>query len=414
MMPMAGLRRALLVLAAALALAAVPVQAQQDQRQAEQRLQRVKQELEEVAAERRKLEGQRGEAARALREADEQVAASTRALRETRARIEAEELALAELGARRVELDERLGGQRDELAALLRAAYAIGDHAALKLLLAQDRVSDANRMLAYHRYLQAQRAGRIQGLARELEELDAVETEIAERTATLEAERERQAAQLAELESDRKGRAGQLAELEEQYGDRQDREKSLGRDAGALEKVIEQLRAAAARAAAREAEERARAARQARAADSGRTQPPRRAPARVAPGAAIQVGGLSWPLSGNLLAGYGATMPDGRRSSGVLIGAPAGTPVQAVADGTVVFSEWMTGYGLIVIVDHGNDHMSLYAHNDALLVEVGDRVARGGAVASVGNSGGQGQPSLYFELRRNGQPIDPSGWLQRR
>ena len=400
MMPMAGLRRALLVLAAALALAAVPVQAQQDQRQAEQRLQRVKQELEEVAAERRKLEGQRGEAARALREADEQVAASTRALHETRARIEAEELALAELGARRVELDERLGGQRDELAALLRAAYAIGDHAALKLLLAQDRVSDANRMLAYHRYLQAQRAGRIQGLARELEELDAVETEIAERTATLEAERERQAAQ--------------LAELEEQYGDRQDREKSLGRDAGALEKVVEQLRAAAARAAAREAEERARAAREARNADSGRTQPPRRAPARVAPGAAIQVGGLSWPLSGNLLAGYGATMPDGRRSSGVLIGAAAGTPVQAVADGTVVFSEWMTGYGLIVIVDHGNDHMSLYAHNDALLVEVGDRVARGGAVASVGNSGGQGQPSLYFELRRNGQPIDPSGWLQRR
>ena len=412
-MPVAGPRRALLVLAAALALAAVPVQAQQDQRQAERRLQQVKQELEEVAAERRQLEGQRGDAARALREADEQVAASTRALHDTRARIEAEELALAELGARRSELDERLGGQREELAALLRAAYAIGDHAALKLLLAQDRVGDANRMLAYHRYLQAQRAGRIQSLALELEELDAVETEIAERTATLEAERERQAAQLAGLESDRKARAGQLAELEAQYEDRQDRENSLGRDAGALEKVIEQLRAAA-RAAAREAEERARAARQAREADGGRAQPPRRAPARVARGAAIQVGGLGWPLAGSLLAGYGATMPDGRKSSGVLIGAPTGTPVQAVADGTVVFSEWMTGYGLIVIVDHGNDHMSLYAHNDALLVDVGDRVSRGTAVASVGNSGGQGQPSLYFELRRNGQPIDPSNWLQRR
>jgi len=413
-MPVAGLRHALLLLAAALALAAMPAPAQDDQRQAEQRLQRVKKELEEVAAERRRLEGRRGEAARALREADERVAASTRALHETRARIEAEELALAELGARRGELAARLGSQREELAVLLRAAYAIGDHAALKLLLAQDRVGDANRMLAYHRYLQAEHAGRIQALARELEELDAVETEIAERTAALETERERQAAQLAGLERERGERASQLAELEAQYGDRQEREKRLGRDAGALENVIEQLRAAAARAAAREAEERARAERAAREAGDGRIRAPRRAPAQVARGAPIQVGGLGWPVAGSLLAGFNATMPDGRKSSGVLIGAPAGTPVQAVADGTVVFSEWMTGYGLIVIIDHGNGHMSLYAHNDALLREVGDRVSRGDAVASVGNSGGQGQPALYFELRRDGKPIDPSSWLQRR
>ncbi|NZA27334.1 peptidoglycan DD-metalloendopeptidase family protein, partial [Luteimonas sp. SJ-92] len=121
-----------------------------------------------------------------------------------------------------------------------------------------------------------------------------------------------------------------------------------------------------------------------------------------------------WPLSGTLLAGFGGRMPDGRASSGVLIGAAAGTPVQAVADGTVVFSEWMTGYGLIAIVDHGNGHMSLYAHNDALAREVGDRVRRGDAVGSVGSSGGQGQPALYFELRRDGKPIDPAAWLQKR
>ncbi|MGY0561698.1 murein hydrolase activator EnvC family protein [Luteimonas sp. A277] len=409
-MSMVGPRRALLVLAAALALAAVPVQAQQDQREAERRLARVKQELDSVAAERRRLEGQRGQAARSLREADEQVAASTRALRQTRARIEQEENALAELGVRRVELNERLGGQREELATLLRAAYAIGDHAALKLLLAQDRVGDANRMLAYHRYLQGQRADRIHSLSTELQELDAVEREISERTSALEAERARQDTQLAELERDRGERAGKLAELETQYTDRREREQSLGRDAGALEKVVTQLRAAAARAAEREAAERARAARSSTPADRA----PKRSPAQVARGAPVRVGGLSWPLAGNLLAGFGATMPDGRRSSGVLIGAATGATVQAVADGTVVFAEWMTGYGLIVIVDHGNDHMSLYAHNDALLRDVGDRVSRGDPVASVGNSGGQGQPALYFELRRGGQPIDPTSWLQKR
>src|SRR5690606_18905079 len=105
---------------------------------------------------------------------------------------------------------------------------------------------------------------------------------------------------------------------------------------------------------------------------------------------------------------------DGRSSNGVLIGAAAGTPVRAVADGTVVFAEWMTGYGMILIVDHGNGTMSLYAHNDALLKEASDAVKRGDAVATVGNSGGQGQPALYFELRRNGQPVNPNTFLQKR
>jgi septal ring factor EnvC (AmiA/AmiB activator) len=98
----------------------------------------------------------------------------------------------------------------------------------------------------------------------------------------------------------------------------------------------------------------------------------------------------------------------------VLIGAPAGTTVKAVADGTVVFSEWMTGYGLILIVDHGNGYMSLYAYNDALLKDAGAQVRRGDPVASVGNSGGQGRPALYFELRRNGNPVDPNSWLHKR
>ncbi|MCW0462845.1 Murein hydrolase activator EnvC [Xanthomonas sacchari] len=134
----------------------------------------------------------------------------------------------------------------------------------------------------------------------------------------------------------------------------------------------------------------------------------------VASAPPLKVGGLGWPLSGDLIARYGGRLPDGRTSSGVLIAAPAGSTVTAVADGTVVFSDWMTGYGMILIVDHGNGYMSLYAHNDTLLRDAGAKVKRGDAVAKVGNSGGQGRPALYFELRRNGQPVDPSSWLQRR
>src|SRR3546814_5347707 len=102
------------------------------------------------------------------------------------------------------------------------------------------------------------------------------------------------------------------------------------------------------------------------------------------------------------------------KSAGVLIGAPAGTTVTAVADGTVVFSEWMTGYGLILIIDYGNGYMSLYAYNDALLKDAGAQVKCGDPVSSVGNSGGQGRPALYFELRRTGNPVNPGSWLQTR
>ena len=84
-----------------------------------------------------------------------------------------------------------------------------------------------------------------------------------------------------------------------------------------------------------------------------------------------------------------------------------------MADGTVVFSDWMNGYGQILIIDHGNGYMSLYAHNEALLRDVGDRVKRGDPVASVGNSGSAGPPALYFELRRNGDPVNPNVWLKK-
>src|SRR5690606_26898346 len=208
------------------------------------------------------------------------------------------------------------------------------------------------------------------------------------------------------LERDRRQRNDTVAQLDKRYRDRSEREKALGRDARSLERLLERLRAAAARA---EAERRAAAA--ASSQPGGTARKPRVEVARTAP---VQVGGLGWPLSGTLLAGYGTRLPDGRSSSGVLIGAPAGTPVKAVADGTVVFAEWMTGYGMIIIVDHGNGSMSLYAHNDALLKSPGDAVKRGDTVASVGNSGGQGQPGLYFELRRNGQPVNPNTWLQKR
>lgn len=417
-------RFVLACLALAIGLLAASPSPAQSQREAEKKLQKLRGELKSIAQERRKLENARGEAARKLREADEQVGKSSRSLNDTEAALKREEAALAQLQKQRDDMRSRLEGQRRQLAALVRASYQLGGDAPLKVLLSQDKVADANRALAYHRYLQRDRAQRIAALSTELQALDEVEREIAERRAQLDATRSQQRAKVAALAKDRKTNAALTAELDQRYQDRSAREKALGQDARSLESLLASLRAAAARAEReRRAEARRLAAQQAaekRAAAAPRNAGGRTAAARTPPrpavanAPALKVGGLGWPLAGNLLARFGGRMPDGRASSGVLIGAPAGSTVTAVADGSVVFSEWMTGYGLILIVDHGNGYMSLYAHNESLLRDAGDRVKRGDALAKVGTSGGQGTPALYFELRRNGQPVDPSSWLQRR
>jgi septal ring factor EnvC (AmiA/AmiB activator) len=381
----------------------------QSSRDAERKLQDIKRELKSVAAERRKIEGERGAATRQLRQADEQVGRSNRRLREIERQLADEEAALEALQERRSTMQQRLGGQRDELAGLLRATYAQGRDAPLKVFLAQDSVADANRLLTYHRYLQQGRVERIATITSELDEITAVEQEIAERQQALASSREDLREQLRQLEGDRKQRARVVAGLDERYQDRSSREKALGRDAKGLEQLLARLRAAAARA---EAQRRAAAERAARErAQAGAGPAPAVAAATVATGP--QVGGVGWPLTGALLAGYRGKMPDGRSSDGLLLAASAGTPVKAVADGQIVYAEWMTGYGLLLIIDHGNGYMSLYAHNDALLKDPGDSVRRGDAVATVGSSGGHGRPALYFELRRNGQPVDPNTWLRR-
>lgn len=399
-----------------LVLLAGPLLAQTSPRDAEKKLQQLRGELKVVTQQRRQLEQQRAQARQQLREADQKVARSARAVAEAEAAIQREQQALAGLQQHKQQLQQGLARQRRQLSALLRSAYQLGSHAPLKLLLAQDTVADANRELAYHRYLQRERARSISALTADLQALAGTEQQVVARSRELEQAREQQRQQAAALAQDRRQRTSVLAELDSRYQDRSEREKALGQDARGLERVLANLRAAAARADAerRAAVRRAEAAKSRPAEGGGSRGSPGRTPPRaVATAPAPKVGGLGWPLSGNLLARYGGRLPDGRRSNGVLIGAAAGSTITAVADGTVVFSDWMTGYGMILIVDHGNGYMSLYAHNDTLLKDAGARIKRGDAVARVGNSGGQGTPALYFELRRNGQPVDPGTWLQR-
>src|SRR5690606_854786 len=200
------------------ACAAVPAWGQTGS-DTQRRLESVRKELREVAADRRRLEGQRGEAARELRAADEQVARSARQLEATEAELERQQAALAGLAASRDALRVTMSAQRAELRALLRASYTAGEAAPLKLLLAQDQVADASRALTYQRYLQRHRAARIAALGEELSGLEALEREIVARQEELERTRAGQRTQFAALERDRDARAQAVTQLEKRYRD---------------------------------------------------------------------------------------------------------------------------------------------------------------------------------------------------
>lgn len=120
---------------------------------------------------------------------------------------------------------------------------------------------------------------------------------------------------------------------------------------------------------------------------------------------------LAWPVQGSLIATFGSPIDQGeQRLNGVIIKAPEGTPVHAVSQGKVIFANWLRGFGLLIIIRHSNNYMTLYARNHALFAKVGDKVNTGDTIATTGSSGGYDQPSLYFEIRQNGQPVNPTKW----
>ncbi|WP_211471381.1 peptidoglycan DD-metalloendopeptidase family protein [Collimonas humicola] len=125
-------------------------------------------------------------------------------------------------------------------------------------------------------------------------------------------------------------------------------------------------------------------------------------------------GQLRLPVRGDVMARFGSKRGDGPSWKGLFIRTPEGTEVKAVASGRVVFADWLRGFGNLIIVDHGNQYMTIYGNNQALLKRPGDAVKSGDVIANAGNSGGNEQSGLYFEIRHQGRAFDPLGWVTTR
>lgn len=383
---------ALALLASVAARAQEPDQAQRaaeeravQEREAKQKLDAVRAEIRTLTEQQRATAGERNEAVRALREKELAVAAVAKDVHALDERVAGQQAELARLDGRRGDLETALESQREALAALLRSAYALGNHEELKLLLQQDDVAAISRVLAYHRYFQRAQVGQIDRLRGDLRELAEVQASIEAANAQLGRTRAARTAEGEKLEAERAGHERLVAEIDARLKDQGARIAALGKDEAALADLLEKLR------------------------DVFADIPKQLAGAE--PFASAR-GRLAWPVQGRIATAFGAADDSGRRSSGVLISAAAGTAVHAVSHGRVAFADWLRGYGLMIIVDHGDGYMSLYGGNETLLKDVGDWVDAGTTIASSGASGGQKTPGLYFELRAKGQAVDPRGWLR--
>ncbi len=403
----------------------------------------LKKRIRDLQDEMARTEASRSTAVKALSESERAVSRVVREL----ARLEVErkdaEKKLALLEAEQRETASRIETRRGELAEWLRRHYVHGAADSMAPLLSARDPNQLARDAHYLEHLGRARLTLIEGLRTDLDQTRQRAQEILSRRDRLAALEEEQRKRRSELQSEQARRKQALAEVSRQLQAQKKEVGSLQQDEQRLAKVIDTLvkraREAAAREAARQlaaqraAERRAAEAlaAQARAArEGGAPSRPASPPLRAAEPVVGEVrdaagptptgvrfsqlrGQLRFPVRGELVGRFGAPRAEGGTTwKGVFIRAGEGVDVRAVAGGEVVFSDWLRGYGNLIIVDHGSDYLSIYGNNDALLKEVGERVAGGDAIASVGAGGVGNESGLYFEIRHQGQPLDPMQWVR--
>ena len=274
-------------------------------------------------------------------------------------------------------------GQQHYIKKQVRAAYEIGNQEYLKVFLNQEDPNEIAKMLTYYDYFNQARSKQIESYNLTLLDLDRVTQELAEETVVLKSKRMALGTQQKSLANVQKERAITLEALINQISTTGSALSKLEQDRGRLEQLLDKLQESLANLDA---------------------------PRRAQKFAGMQ-GKLLLPVEGRISHRFGNQRNQGKlKWHGIFIDAPEGESVYAVHYGRVVFSDWLRGFGLLMIISHGDGYMSLYGHNQALFRETGAWISAGEVIAAVGNSGGQDKTGLYFEIRIDGKPNNPQNW----
>lgn len=373
-----------IIIAASLFLTSAAVAASPTAEQQRQQLEALKSKVVALRKSLASARDQQSKQRQALREIETTIGKQINSLRKLNKDIHQQQNKLAVLNTQQQKLSDSLSHQKEVLGGQLRAAYAMGRQEYMKMLMNQEDPAVFGRTMRYYDYFNKARTQQIQVLHTTLTKLQAVEAQVVEENRQLLALRQSQQLAKQELDKDRQQRQQVLASLSKDIHSKEESLQSVLGDIAQLEQLLKGLQQA--------------------------LEDIPIAPQQHTDFKRLR-GKLKLPVNGRILAHYGSRRKQGKlRWQGIMIDARQGNQVRAVSHGRVAFADWLRGFGLLIIIDHGDGYMSLYGHNQSMNIETGDWVEAGEVIATAGNSGGRQSTGLYFEIRHNGKPVNPLRW----
>jgi len=350
----------------------------------QQKLDNIRDKIVKILARLNDNQNKRSNVRSELQKLERKIAKTAHALRITRSKYKKSSRQLKTLKQDLKQLKRLLSAQRDILAKQIRSAYAMGQQPQLKLLLNQQQPTEMGRTLVYYNYLNQARSQQISNYLDNIKNKQRLEQSIGQSPRRLAKLLNNKRRQKKSLSQHRARRKRILATLTQNIQQQELTLDNLHSSRNRIEQLLMSLGELLADIP--------------------------NAPVDDKPFADLK-GHLPWPIKGKFSARYGTSKHQGDLTwKGVVIKADYGTPVRAISYGRVAFADWLQGFGFITIIDHSNGYLSLYGHNQELYKQAGDWVEAGEVIATVGDSGGQSESGLYFELRQDGSPINPSAW----
>jgi len=340
----------------------------------------------------------KSEAADALRESELAISDSNRKLNDLSQQQYAASNSLSQLNKQSRQLEKSIRDEQSLLSKLLYQQYLGGKQEYLKLLLNNHDPNQVARELQYYDYIARSRATWLKAMRDNLTKLQEVTLLTIEKSSEIAALQSEERTQRKNLDGEKRARQLALSKVAQQLKLQRREMGRLQRDENRLSKLVEKL----AKMLSRPQEK-----------NIGRNE---NLPSSIFDGRLFQdlKGKLALPVRGDITNKFGSTRPDSTvQWKGLFLRANTSQPVKAVAAGRVVFADWLRGFGNLLIIDHGKGYMSLYGYNESIFKLVGDTVRGGETISSVGNSGGNDESGLYFELRHEGNPLDPMKWVAR-
>lgn len=356
-------------------------------------MEKLQKEIASLQKELKSVQGTRSNLQKDLEKSETEINSLEKKAEDIKKEINQQNQDLQRLNQERNQLEKQRQAQQSNIAEQILAAYKLGQQSDIKLLLNQESPDRVSRLMTYHGYFVVAQQQKIDRYRNTISKIDEIAPDIERKNLELIAIKKTLDDQHNALSSAHQERQTALNKVNSQLKNKQQELSQLNEDRQKLQVLLSRVTR--------------------KIAGSGAVQSPSYVPLPVG-GAKFSTrkGNLPWPTQGRLLHKFGSQRIAGQLTwSGIYIGASSGNKVVAAHHGRVVFSDYFGGHGLLIIIDHGEGFLSLYAHNQSLFKKAGDPVSAGESIALVGNSGGQSNIGVYFEIRHNGKPIDPSVWL---